>query len=94
MAKFSLDGLDQVDWAGLEHAYGPATDVPEMLRELADDRPTSSAFRQLFKERASLYFGLQNRALQRRIEKMGNLLAVKRRGQLTGFDRRLQAVDD
>src|SRR3954447_8244875 len=29
-----LDGLDAIDWAGLEHAYGPATDVPGLLREL------------------------------------------------------------
>jgi hypothetical protein len=26
--------LDEVDWAGLEHAYGPADDVPEMIRAL------------------------------------------------------------
>jgi len=30
-----LDGLDSVDWAHLEHAYGPAEDVPEQLRALA-----------------------------------------------------------
>ncbi len=30
-----LGGLDGVDWAALEHAYGPATDVPDMLRALA-----------------------------------------------------------
>ena len=29
-----LDGLDGIDWAKLSHAYGPATDVPEMLRTL------------------------------------------------------------
>ena len=29
-----LDGLDDVDWASLEHAYGPAADVPANLRGL------------------------------------------------------------
>lgn len=29
-----LDGLDDVDWASLEHAYGPATDVPGHVRGL------------------------------------------------------------
>ena len=48
MAEFPLDGLDQVDWARLEHAYGPATDVPEMLRELAGEADASHAFDQLF----------------------------------------------
>ncbi|MFC4043584.1 hypothetical protein ACFO1B_34610 [Dactylosporangium siamense] len=37
-----LDGLEDVDWACLEHAYGPATDVPDHLRGLlapeAEDR--------------------------------------------------------
>ena len=34
-----LEGLDDVDWSGLHHAYGPATDVPDMLRGLlSDDR--------------------------------------------------------
>ncbi|GLY50872.1 hypothetical protein [Lentzea sp. NBRC 102530] len=29
-----MDGLDQVDWARLSHAYGPADDVPAQLRDL------------------------------------------------------------
>ncbi|MQS16974.1 HEAT repeat domain-containing protein [Streptomyces kaniharaensis] len=29
-----LSGLDAIDWAELEHAYGPASDVPEQLRAL------------------------------------------------------------
>ena len=35
-----LHGVDDVDWQALEHAYGPAIDVPRMLRALAanDDR--------------------------------------------------------
>jgi hypothetical protein len=28
-------GLDSVDWGGLAHAYGPATNVPDLLRGLA-----------------------------------------------------------
>lgn len=34
-----FEGLDQVDWASLKHAYGPANDVPEMLRQLASTDP-------------------------------------------------------
>lgn len=30
-----LEELDQVDWNALEHAYGPASDVPEIIRALA-----------------------------------------------------------
>jgi hypothetical protein len=29
-----LTGVDRVDWSALEHAYGPATDVPRHLRAL------------------------------------------------------------
>ncbi|MER5768524.1 PBS lyase [Streptomyces sp. NPDC001985] len=32
-------GIDEVDWAALEHAYGPADDVPELLRGLASADP-------------------------------------------------------
>jgi hypothetical protein len=31
-----LDGLDGVPWGELSHAYGPATDVPDLLRTLVD----------------------------------------------------------
>ncbi len=30
-----LDGLDDVPWDRLHHAYGAASDVPGLLRELA-----------------------------------------------------------
>lgn len=30
-----LEGLDRIDWRKLSHAYGPATDVPKLLRALA-----------------------------------------------------------
>ncbi|NML51878.1 PBS lyase [Streptomyces sp. R302] len=37
-----LTGIDDIDWTGLQHAYGDASDVPEMLRGLlsadADER--------------------------------------------------------
>lgn len=32
-------GIDEVDWASMEHAYGPAGDVPVMLRGLASADP-------------------------------------------------------
>ena len=34
-----LEGLDRIDWASFEHAYGPATDVPGWLRMLASEDP-------------------------------------------------------
>ncbi len=33
----ALADLDHVNWAGLEHAYGDASDVPDMLRGLSED---------------------------------------------------------
>ncbi|MEI7034659.1 HEAT repeat domain-containing protein [Streptomyces pratensis] len=35
-----FSGIDEVDWASMEHAYGPADDVPDLLRNLASDDPT------------------------------------------------------
>ncbi|GGY78609.1 PBS lyase [Streptomyces nitrosporeus] len=32
-------GIDEVDWASMEHAYGPADDVPVLLRGLASADP-------------------------------------------------------
>ncbi|MEU5398353.1 PBS lyase [Streptomyces sp. NPDC005963] len=32
-------GIDEVDWAALEHAYGPADDVPELLHGLTSQDP-------------------------------------------------------
>ncbi|MFK0149747.1 HEAT repeat domain-containing protein [Streptomyces griseus] len=34
-----FSGIDEVDWASMEHAYGPADDVPELLRGLASQDP-------------------------------------------------------
>ena len=34
MAEEYFAGLDDIDWSALEHAYGPAADVPAMLRAL------------------------------------------------------------
>ncbi|MEU5885067.1 hypothetical protein [Spirillospora sp. NPDC047279] len=33
----ALDGLDEVDWGSLKHAYGSAEDVPQALRDVASD---------------------------------------------------------
>ncbi|MET9438723.1 PBS lyase [Streptomyces sp. NPDC006551] len=35
-----LTGIEEVDWASLGHAYGPADDVPGLLRGLASDDST------------------------------------------------------
>jgi hypothetical protein len=34
-----LEGLDNVDWKSLTHAYGSAEDVPDQLRNLISDDP-------------------------------------------------------
>ncbi len=38
-----LDALDDIDWAQLGHAYGPARDVPEQLRALTSADATARA---------------------------------------------------
>ncbi|MFJ3883367.1 hypothetical protein ACIPW5_38710 [Streptomyces sp. NPDC090077] len=45
-----LAGLDDVDWAGLSHAYESADDVPGRIRTLcgSDDEAREKAFRYLF----------------------------------------------
>ncbi|GIG89734.1 HEAT repeat domain-containing protein [Plantactinospora endophytica] len=34
-------GLDEIDWAGMSHAYGPAVEVPELLRGLVSADPAT-----------------------------------------------------
>ena len=34
MKRTPLRGLDQINWSVLNHAYGPATDVPDLLHAL------------------------------------------------------------
>ncbi|MEW2556230.1 hypothetical protein AB0957_31460 [Streptomyces zhihengii] len=43
-----LAGLDDVDWAGLSHAYGSAHDVPGHLRTLcgSDDEALQASVQQ------------------------------------------------
>ncbi|GAA1936544.1 HEAT repeat domain-containing protein [Kitasatospora viridis] len=36
-----FQGLDGIDWAGLSHAYGAATDVPDLLRALTAADPAT-----------------------------------------------------
>jgi HEAT repeat protein len=45
-----LDGLDQIDWKQLTHAYGPADDVPALIRALLsqDKRQRDHAIYELF----------------------------------------------
>ena len=37
MLRLMLDGLDAIDWASVTHAYGPADDVPDMIRAMTSD---------------------------------------------------------
>ncbi|BCJ76807.1 hypothetical protein CS0771_63510 [Catellatospora sp. IY07-71] len=38
-----LEGLDEIDWTALEHAYGDAGDVPQLLHGVASDDPDTFA---------------------------------------------------
>jgi hypothetical protein len=38
-----LDGLSSTDWEAVDHAYGPATDVPQLIRDLVSDDPATRA---------------------------------------------------
>ena len=38
-----LEGLDQIQWSELSHAYGPAADVPDLLRDLHSGDPEARA---------------------------------------------------
>ncbi len=40
MLRPMLDGLENIDWTSLAHAYGPAVDVPKMIRAMASDDPS------------------------------------------------------
>lgn len=46
-----LDGLDEVDWGSLHHAYGPATDVPGLLRALVDPASAGLDLRRAAKDK-------------------------------------------
>lgn len=45
-----LEGIDTIDWSDLEHAYGPAADVPGQLRDVAvgSSRQRSKALSELW----------------------------------------------
>jgi hypothetical protein len=34
-----LEGIDAIHWAELRHAHGPASDVPDLIRNLLSDDP-------------------------------------------------------
>ncbi len=40
----ALAGLDEVDWASVSDAYGPASDIPALLRALISDNPDHREF--------------------------------------------------
>lgn len=45
-----LEALDTIDWSNLQHAYGPATDVPDLIRALAwgDEEERETAMFELY----------------------------------------------
>ena len=55
-----LSELDQIDWASLDHAYGNAADVPEMLRALVSASADERA-----RARDGLWAALDHQGVQR-----------------------------
>jgi hypothetical protein len=47
-----LEGLDYIDWDNLEHTYGDASDVPNLIRSTASK--DEEKFRHYLKEHESL----------------------------------------
>lgn len=45
-----LREIDEIPWADLHHAYGPATDVPDLLRALMTPEEASSALKKAAKK--------------------------------------------
>src|ERR1700733_424283 len=39
-----FSGLDSIDWGSMQHAYGPATEVPALLRALVSDDPKAREY--------------------------------------------------
>ena len=56
----SLSELAAVDWSALRHAYGPADDIPDVLRALAADDPETRN-----KARSDLQASIDHQGVQR-----------------------------
>ncbi|MFZ4815617.1 MAG: hypothetical protein ACOYL5_13850 [Phototrophicaceae bacterium] len=56
-----LEGLDAVDWHKLQHSYGTATDVPDMLRAMAAVETEILDWHTADSELRHLYGNFQNR---------------------------------
>jgi hypothetical protein len=83
-----LQGLDAVPWADLEHAYGSAADVPDLLRKLldADPKVRSDVLRKLYSN--VFHQGTRYQATSYVIPFLIEMCAspdVPRRGDLLGF---------
>src|SRR5690554_371129 len=51
-----LAGLDRIDWSRFHHAYGPATDVPGLLRAVASDDLAPEPIKAAAKKRGTSVF--------------------------------------
>src|SRR4051794_34690517 len=51
-----LDGLDRIDWSRFHHAYGPANDVPGLLRALGSDDAAPETIKEAAKKRGKSIF--------------------------------------
>ncbi len=60
MPLATLDQLDQVPWANLDHAYGSAEDIPDMIRALGSGDPDARA-----QARGGLHASLDHQGVQR-----------------------------
>ena len=51
-----LAGLDRIEWGRFHHAYGPANDVPGLLRAIASDELAPEAIKEAAKKRGTSIF--------------------------------------
>jgi hypothetical protein len=71
-----LDALDAVDWSRYRHAYGPATDVPGLLRALAHDEAASEELRAHAASRGKHVFDTVTRILWGNVYHQGSVWGV------------------
>lgn len=94
MTASALDGIDDVDWASLDHAYGSAQDVPRTLRDAvgADEGLAGEAFEHLF---GSIYHqGTLYSATPRAVPFVARLAADPATPRRWGLGHRLGAIAD
>ncbi|MER7541791.1 hypothetical protein ABTW95_02145 [Spirillospora sp. NPDC127506] len=91
-----LEGIDDVDWASLSHAYGSAEDFPQTLRDaVGDDEPAEEAAEHLFSSiihQGTLYSATPHAVPF--LARLATATAMPRRETLVGLLAGIAASDD